>query len=141
MKHQYLKENTSTTQPGKTVRYSDDDLNEFKTLIHSRLDEARTDYEFLKGSLTGENNNGTEDTSPTFKLGEDVSDIFSKEENAQLAGRRLKYIEQLNNALIRIENKTYGICRVSGQLISKERLRTVPHTTLSMDAKQTVNGQ
>jgi DnaK suppressor protein len=117
------------------VRYSDGELQEFKELIEAKLQEARTDYELLKSALTRQHDNGTDDTSPTFKLAEDSSDVFSKEETAHLAIRQKKFIDNLQNALIRIQNKTYGICRVSGKLIAKERLRMVPHTTLSIDAK------
>lgn len=128
---------TRTPEPAFTgvVRYSDSDLQEFKQLIETKLTEARSDYDLLVGSLTRHNDNGTDDTSPGFKMAEDSSDVFSKEEIAHLATRQKKFIDNLQNALIRIENKTYGICRVSGKLIAKERLRMVPHTTLSIDAK------
>jgi RNA polymerase-binding transcription factor DksA len=116
-------------------RYSDAELKEFKTLIHKKLDEATRDYELLKNTLSHKDDHGTDDTSPTFKLLEDGSDVLSKEETAHLAARQEKYIQNLKNALIRIENKTYGICRVTGKLIPKERLRSVPHATLSIDAK------
>ncbi|MBS1645853.1 MAG: TraR/DksA C4-type zinc finger protein [Bacteroidetes bacterium] len=116
-------------------RYSDKELLEFKNIILSKLNEAKTDYDLLKQTLTNTDNHGTDDTSPTFKLLEDGSDMLSKEEVAQLAVRQEKYIMSLQNALIRIQNKTYGICRVTGKLIPKERLRSVPHATLSMDAK------
>lgn len=116
-------------------RYSDSELEEFKQLIHEKLDEAQKDYELLKSTLSHKDDNGTDDTSPTFKLLEDGSDVLSKEETAQLAIRQEKFMQSLQNALIRIENKTYGICRVTGRLISKERLRSVPHATLSIDAK------
>ena len=116
-------------------RYTDKELTEFKELILEKLKEAQTDYDLLKQTLSNEDNHGTDDTSPTFKLLEDGSDVMSKEETAQLAGRQEKYIVNLKNALVRIENKSYGICRVSGKLIPKERLRSVPHATLSIDAK------
>lgn len=116
-------------------RYSDAELKEFKVLIHKKLDEASRDYELLKNTLSHKDDHGTDDTSPTFKLLEDGSDVLSKEETAHLAARQEKYIQNLKNALIRIENKTYGICRVTGKLIPKERLRSVPHATLSIDAK------
>ncbi len=116
-------------------RYNDKELTEFKEIIVSKLNEAKTDYDLLKQTLTNTDNHGTDDTSPTFKLLEDGSDILSKEEVAQLASRQEKYIVSLQNALVRIQNKTYGICRVTGKLIPKERLRSVPHATLSMDAK------
>lgn len=117
------------------TRYSDTELKEFKTLIHKKLEEATRDYELLKNTLSHKDDHGTDDTSPTFKLLEDGSDVLSKEETAHLAARQEKYIQNLKNALIRIENKTYGICRVTGKLIPKERLRSVPHATLSIDAK------
>jgi DnaK suppressor protein len=117
------------------TRYSDEDLKEFKEIVNSKLAEARYDYELLRGTLSGTHENGTDDTSPSYKLVEDAADGFSKEEIARLAVRQQKFIENLQNALVRIENKTYGICRISGKLISKERLRSVPHTTLCIDAK------
>ncbi len=120
-------------------RYTDKELGEFKELIIVKLKEAQTDYDLLKQTLSNEDNHGTDDTSPTFKLLEDGSDVLSKEETAQLAARQEKYIVNLKNALVRIENKTYGICRVSGKLIPKERLRSVPHATLGIDAKLNQN--
>ena len=116
-------------------RYSDKELGEFKDLIIDKLKEAQTDYDLLKQTLSNADNHGTDDTSPSFKLLEDGSDVLSKEETAQLAVRQEKYIVNLKNALMRIENKTYGICRVTGKLIPKERLRSVPHATLGIDAK------
>lgn len=120
-------------------RYTDKELAEFKELILEKLKEAQADYDLLKQTLSNEDNHGTDDTSPTFKLLEDGSDVLSKEETAQLAARQEKYIINLKNALVRIENKTYGICRVSGKLIPKERLRSVPHATLGIDAKLNQN--
>jgi RNA polymerase-binding transcription factor DksA len=117
------------------TRYSDAELKEFKTLLQKKLDEASRDYELLKNTLSHKDDHGTDDTSPTFKLLEDGSDVLSKEETAHLAARQEKYIQNLKNAQIRIANKTYGICRVTGKLIPKERLRSVPHATLSIDAK------
>jgi RNA polymerase-binding transcription factor DksA len=116
-------------------RYSDKELGEFKDLIIDKLKEAQADYDLLKQTLSNADNHGTDDTSPSFKLLEDGSDVLSKEETAQLAVRQEKYIVNLKNALMRIENKTYGICRVTGKLIPKERLRSVPHATLGIDAK------
>lgn len=116
-------------------RYSDKELAEFKELILDKLKEAQTDFDLLKQTLSNADNHGTDDTSPSFKLLEDGSDVLSKEETAQLAIRQEKYIVNLKNALMRIENKTYGICRVTGKLIPKERLRSVPHATLGIDAK------
>lgn len=123
------------TQEDNRSRYSDSELAEFRDLIHKKLAEATRDYELLKNTLSHKDDHGTDDTSPTFKLLEDGSDVLSKEETAHLAARQEKYIQNLKNALIRIENKTYGICRVTGKLIPKERLRSVPHATLSIDAK------
>jgi len=120
-------------------RYTDKELAEFKELILEKLKEAQADYDLLKQTLSNEDNHGTDDTSPTFKLLEDGSDVMSKEETAQLASRQEKYIINLKNALVRIENKSYGICRVTGKLIPKERLRSVPHATLSIDAKLNQN--
>lgn len=123
--------NTADTR----TRYSDKELAEFKELILEKLKEAQQDYDLLKQTLSNEDNHGTDDTSPSFKLLEDGSDVMSKEETAQLASRQEKYIVNLKNALVRIENKSYGICRVTGKLIPKERLRSVPHATLGIDAK------
>jgi RNA polymerase-binding transcription factor DksA len=117
------------------VRYSDKELSEFKEIILKKLDEARKDYELLKATISHKDDHGTDDTSPTFKLLEDGSDVLSKEESNALAVRQQKFIQSLENALIRIQNKTYGICRVTGKLIGKDRLRVVPHATLSIEAK------
>jgi len=119
----------------KRTRYTDVELKEFKELILKKLAEAQKDFELLKSTLSHKDDHGTDDTSPTFKLLEDGSDVLSKEETAHLAGRQEKFIQNLQNALIRVENKTYGICRVTGRLISKERLRSVPHATLAIEAK------
>ena len=116
------------------VRYSDEELAEFKELILERLARARKDLELLNENVAGKGNNA-DDTAPTFKILEEGSNVLSKEENSQLAARQYKYIQNLENALIRIENKTYGVCRVTGKLIPKERLRAVPHATLSVEAK------
>lgn len=115
-------------------KYSDEDLAEFKTLIEHKLAEAKKDLEMLNSAISNDNN-GTNDTSPSFKMMEDGSDTLSKEETSQLAARQEKFINSLNNALIRIKNKTYGVCRETGKLISKARLRIVPHATLSIEAK------
>ncbi len=120
----------------KTTRYSDDELKEFKEMITAKLDESKKTYELMKQTLSLKDDHGTDDTSPSFKLIEDAGDQLNKEEISQYAIRQLKYISHLENALIRIENKTYGICRMTGKLISKERLRSVPHSTLSIDAKR-----
>ena len=116
------------------VRYSDEELAEFKELILEKLARAQKDLEMLNDNISGGENNA-DDTAPTFKLLEEGSNVLSKEENSQLAARQYKYIQNLENALIRIENKTYGVCRVTGKLIPKERLRAVPHATLSVEAK------
>lgn len=118
-----------------TARYSDSDLKEFRELINKKLKEATEDLELLKGSLSHNDDHGTNDTGRTFNMMEDGSDTLSREEVAQLASRQEKFISSLNNALVRIENKTYGICRVTGKLIQKERLKLVPHATLSIEAK------
>jgi DnaK suppressor protein len=117
------------------ARYSDDDLKEFEALINEKLTQAREDLSQLKESLSHEGDNSTDDTSPTFKMMEDGSETMSREEVAQLAARQEKFIQNLENALIRIRNKTYGVCRVTGKLIQKERLKLVPHATLSIEAK------
>lgn len=117
------------------TRYSDADLKEFEALIHQKLEQARSDFDQLQRSLSYEDDNRTEDTAPTFKMMEDGSDTMSREETAQLAARQKKFIMNLENALLRIKNKTFGICRVTGKLIAKERLRLVPHATMSIEAK------
>jgi DnaK suppressor protein len=117
------------------TRYSNEELQEFKDIIERKLEEAKNDYELLKSAFSNKDDHGTDDTSPTFKLMEEGSDVLSKEETGQLAARQKKFIENLEAALIRIQNKTYGICRVTGKLIPKERLRVVPHATLSIEAK------
>jgi len=116
-------------------RYAEKDLEEFKTLIQNKLKEAYVDFDLLKGSLSHTDNHGTDDTGRTFNMMEDGSETLSREEVAQLAARQEKFIQSLNAALMRIENKTYGVCRVTGLLIPKERLRLVPHATMSIDAK------
>lgn len=122
------------TEQEKT-HYTPEELVEFKAIIESKLDEARKDYDLLKSAFSNKGDNGTDDTSPTFKLLEEGSDVLSKEETGQLASRQKKFIENLEAALVRIKNNTYGICRVTGKLIPKERLRVVPHATLSIEAK------
>jgi len=117
-------------------RYSDADLAEFKELIIKKIAFAQEDLELLRGAFKNDRNNGTEDTSPTFKAFEEGSETMSKEANVQLAIRQEKFIRDLNNALLRIKNKTYGICRITGKLIQKERLKLVPHATLSIEAKK-----
>jgi RNA polymerase-binding transcription factor DksA len=117
------------------VRYSDAELAEFKELILGKLEKAKTDLDLIKSAYLNDLNNGTDDTSPTFKAFEEGSETLSKEANSQLATRQEKFIRDLKNALIRIENKTYGICKVTGKLINKERLKLVPHATMSIEAK------
>ena len=117
------------------IRYSDADLAEFKALIQAKLEKAKNDLELIKSAYMNDLNNGTDDTSPTFKAFEEGSETMSKEANSQLAIRQEKFIRDLKNALIRIENKTYGICKVTGKLINKERLKIVPHATMSIEAK------
>ncbi|MFK6999408.1 TraR/DksA family transcriptional regulator [Flavobacterium oreochromis] len=117
------------------IRYSDSDLAEFKELIQTKLEKAKVDLELIKSAYLNDLNNGTDDTSPTFKAFEEGSETMSKEANSQLATRQEKFIRDLKNALIRIENKTYGICKVTGKLIAKERLKLVPHATMSIEAK------
>lgn len=120
---------------GEKNRYSDEELKEFKSIILDKLEKAQADYEMYKNSLTQSDGNDTQDTSPTFKVLEEGAATLSKEEAGKLAQRQLKFIQHLQAALVRIENKTYGICRETGKLISKERLRAVPHATLSINAK------
>jgi DnaK suppressor protein len=117
-------------------RYGDHDLQEFKELIHLKMKEAQEDLTLLKDSLSHADNHGTDDTGRTFNMMEDGSETLSREEVAQLAARQEKFIQSLHHALVRIENKTYGVCRVTGKLIKKERLMLVPHATLSMEAKE-----
>ncbi|MCZ8169264.1 transcriptional regulator, TraR/DksA family [Flavobacterium fontis] len=117
------------------LRYSDADLAEFKELILKKIEKAQADLELIKSAYMNDLNNGTDDTSPTFKAFEEGSETMSKEANSQLAIRQEKFIRDLKNALFRVENKTYGICKVTGKLISKERLKIVPHATMSIEAK------
>ena len=121
---------------GEKTKYSDAELQEFKEIINQKLDKARKDYELLKDVITHGESNDTEDTSPTFKVLEEGAATLSKEEAGKLAQRQQKFIQHLQAALVRIENRTYGVCRVTGKLIKPERLRAVPHATLSIDAKQ-----
>lgn len=116
-------------------RYSDADLQEFKKVIQEKIAKAEKDLMLINESFLNDQNNGTDDTSPTFKAFEEGAETLSKEQNAILAGRQEKFLRDLKHALIRIENKTYGVCRVTGKLIPKERLMAVPHATLSIEAK------
>tara|TARA_B110000503_G_scaffold10661_1_gene14569 strand:- start:9464 stop:9841 length:378 start_codon:yes stop_codon:yes gene_type:complete len=118
------------------LRYSDEDLQEFKLIIDKKIERAKSDLALLQSAYKNDANNGTEDTSPSFKSFDEGSDVMSKEANVQLAIRQEKFIRDLSNALIRIENKTYGFCRVTRKLIQKERLILVPHATLSIEAKR-----
>lgn len=124
--------------PEKT-RYSDEELQEFKEIILEKLEKAKKDYELLKQTLNNTDGNDVTDTSPTFKALEEGASVLSKEEVGRLAQRQLKFIQHLEAALVRVENKTYGICRETGKLIPKERLRAVPHATLSIEAKNNQN--
>lgn len=117
------------------VRYSDEELQEFKELILKKLEKATREFEKLRETVSNHDDNGVSDTSPTFKVLEEGAGVRDKEEAARLAERQRKFIQHLQAALVRIENKTYGVCRVTGKLIPKERLRAVPHATLSVDAK------
>ncbi|MEY2997484.1 MAG: hypothetical protein RIQ82_864 [Bacteroidota bacterium] len=117
------------------TRYTDKELEEFRVLINEKLEKAKEQLALIESAYKNDSNNGTDDTSPTFKAFDEGSEVMSKEANSQLAIRQEKFIRDLKNALIRIENKTYGICRVTGKLIKPERLRIVPHATLSIEAK------
>ncbi|MBO5878066.1 MAG: TraR/DksA C4-type zinc finger protein [Alistipes sp.] len=118
------------------VRYSDNDLAEFKQVILKKLEQARADYELLRANITHSNDNDTQDTSPTFKVLEEGATTLSKEETSRLAAHQVKFIRNLEMALVRIENKTYGICKTTGKLIPKERLIRVPHATECIEAKE-----
>ena len=128
-----MKENNNGES--KKTMYLESELEEFKQIILAKLVKAKEDFELLTEAYTNNSEHGTNDTSPTFKVLEEGQQVLSKEENSRLAARQNRFITNLENALIRIENKTYGICRVTGKLISKERLKAVPHATLSIDAK------
>ncbi len=117
------------------TRYSDEELAEFKELILAKLEKARNDFDLLKKTRANQDGNDTQDTSPTFKVLEEGATVLSREEVGKLAQRQAQFIQHLQAALVRVENKTYGVCRVTGKLISKERLRAVPHATLSIEAK------
>ena len=120
----------------KKVSYSQKELNEFRKIIEDKINTAKDDLALLRSAYANDGDNGTDDTSPTFKAFEEGSSTLSKDENMKLAMRQEKFIKNLNNALIRIDNKSYGVCRVNGKLISKERLKLVPHATLSIEAKR-----
>ena len=125
--------------PEIKVRYSDEELQEFKAIILEMLEKAKNEYRILRDVVTHGSSNDIEDTSPTFKVMEEGAMTLSKEEAGALAQRQYKFIQNLEAALIRIENKTYGICRMTGKLIPKERLRLVPHATLTVEAKEMMN--
>jgi len=116
-------------------RYSDAQLEEFRALINDKIKKAKEQHDLIESSYRNDSNNGTDDTAPTFKAFDEGSEVMSKETSSQLAIRQEKFIRDLKNALIRIENKTYGVCRVTGKLINPERLKLVPHATLSIEAK------
>lgn len=124
------------SEQNEKTRYSDEELLEFKEIILKKLESARQELKYLTDQMQTENENGTEDTGSTYKTLEDGSSTLQKESLSQLAARQKKFLVNLEAALVRIENKTYGVCRVTGKLISKERLRAVPHTTMSIDAKK-----
>lgn len=117
------------------TRYGDAQLNEFRVLINEKIKKAQEQFELIESAYRNDSDNGTDDTSPTFKAFDEGSEVMSKETASQLAIRQEKFIRDLKNALIRIENKTYGVCRVTGKLINPERLKLVPHATLSIEAK------
>ena len=117
------------------VKYSDKELEEFRQIINEKIEKAQIQLDLIESAYRNDSNNGTDDTSPTFIAFEEGSEVMSKEANSQLAIRQEKFIRDLRNALIRIENKTYGICRVTKKLINKDRLKLVPHATLSIEAK------
>jgi len=117
------------------TRYSDEELVEFRELIVAKIEKAKKDFDLLKKTLANQDGNDTQDTSPTFKVLEEGATVLSREEVGKLAQRQAQFIQHLQAALVRIENKTYGICRQTNKLISKERLRAVPHATLSIEAK------
>ncbi len=117
------------------TRFSDEELNEFKEVIQNKIKEAKIDLDLLTGELSHKDDHGTDDTGRTFNMMEDGAETLAREMNAQKASRQEKFIKNLENALIRIENKTYGVCRVTGKLINKKRLMLVPHATLSIEAK------
>lgn len=125
----------ATKATKEKTRYSDEELAEFKDLILEKLDNAQREYDVLRKALSQSDSNDTLDTSPTFKILEEGASVLSKEEAGNLAQRQLKFIQHLNAALVRIENKTYGVCRETGKLIPKDRLKAVPHATLSIEAK------
>jgi DnaK suppressor protein len=135
LNNRHMKKNHAAEEDERP-RYSDAELNEFRELILEKLEKARRDFVHLTEAYTSDDENETNDSPASFKVLEDGSQALTKDENAKLAMRQEKFIQSLENALLRIENKTYGICRITNKLISKERLRIVPHATLSIEAKQ-----
>ena len=127
--------------PNKKNRYSDEELEEFRQIIEEKLQKARQEYEHLLEAVKNPNEHGVEEHNPSNKMFEETNAASDKEYMSQLAERQRKFIQNLENALVRIENKTYGICRVTGELIAKERLKAVPHTTISIKAKQQENNR
>lgn len=121
---------------GEKTKYSDEELNEFRILINEKLENAKQEYENYRAAVMNADGNDTVDTSPTFKIMEEGASTLSKEEAGRLAQRQMKFVQNLQAALVRIENGTYGVCRETGKLIPKERLRAVPHATLSIEAKE-----
>ncbi len=134
-----MAEEKKTNDPDVQVRYSDEELQEFKKIILDMLAKAKEEYNTLRAVVTHASSNDIDDTAPTYKAMEEGASALSKEEAGQLAQRQYKFIQNLEAALVRIENKTYGICRVTGKLIPKERLRLVPHATLTVEAKEMLN--
>ena len=134
-----MAEEKKTVEPEAHVRYSDEELQEFKKIILDMLAKAKEEYNTLRAVVTHASSNDIDDTAPTYKAMEEGASALSKEEAGQLAQRQYKFIQNLEAALVRIENKTYGICRVTGKLIPKERLRLVPHATLTVEAKEMLN--
>ena len=134
-----MAEEKKNNEPELKVRYSDEELQEFKGIILDMLAKAKKEYKTLRDVVTHGSSNDIEDTSPTFKVMEEGASTLSKEEASQMAQRQYKFIQNLEAALVRIENKTYGVCRVTGKLIPKERLRLVPHATLTVEAKEMLN--
>lgn len=127
--------NEKMTEEKKKTRYSDEELEEFRGIILKKIANAKEDLVLLTEAYSNQSDHDTNDTSPTFKVLEEGQQVLSKEENSRLAARQERFISNLENAIVRIDNKSYGICRATGNLISKERLRAVPHATLSIDAK------
>ena len=134
-----MSEETKVNGTETKVRYSDEELQEFKAIILDMLEKAKKEYKTLRDVVTHDSSNDIEDTSPTFKVMEEGASTLSKEEAGQLAQRQYKFIQNLVAALVRHEHKTYGVCRLTGKRIPKERLRLVPHATLTVEAKEMMN--